>query len=293
VKLNDIDLNKLHVFRTVAESASMREAGERLLRTPSAVSQSVGSLERALGLKLFLRAGIRLELTDPGRRLLRQVRASEEGLQSTLDELRREPARVSGRVELGMPPGYPASALASGLSAALLRHPRLQLRLRFLPHAELAAELVRNRLQIALSLQPLRRWERRIQSVKLREERLILAMPASQKPRGSKLEALSVVDYYQNPLFIEGWLKHHSQKKVETQIRVYAANLEHVLELVRKGVGCAVVPRHAVEADLKAGTLTELGLDRRDPWVVNVWLNTLHAEAELSLGVRSVLAAMR
>ena len=55
MKLNDIDLNKLHVFRVVAESSNLKEAGAQLLRTPSAISQSLASLERFLGMALFRR----------------------------------------------------------------------------------------------------------------------------------------------------------------------------------------------------------------------------------------------
>jgi len=293
VKLNELDLNKLHVFRVVAESLSMREAGERLLRTPSAVSQSVTSLERSLGFQLFTRSGIRLELTEAGRRILRQVAESEQGLKALLDEVRGAPASVRGRVAIGMPPGYPAISLAEGLSGALLNHPELQLRLRFLSHAELAEGLQKGSLEMALSLQPLRQWNRRIKSVELREENLILAVPPRYRHLCTgELGDLPVVDYYQKPLLIEGWLKHHRQRRVKTRIRVFGSNLDHVLQMVFHGVGCAVVPRHVVAADLAAGTLIEHSLDRRRPWVVSVWLNAGKAPDQLSSGAHSVWDAL-
>jgi DNA-binding transcriptional LysR family regulator len=293
VKLNDLDLNKLHVFRVVAESSSMREAGERLLRTTSAISQSITSLEKSLGIPLFTRSGIRLELTDAGRRVFRHVTESEHGLSNLLDELRGTPSLVRGRVTLGMPPGYPAVSLAEGLSAALLNHPELQLRVRFLSHAELAGGLQRGELEMALSLQPLRAWNRRIQSVDLREDHLILAVPPRYRTLCSgELRELPVVDYYQKPLLIESWLKHHRQKRVKTRIRVFGSNLDHVLQLVFHGVGCAVVPRHVVEAELATGTLIEHSFDRRRPWFVSVWLNVWGSSDRMTLGARSVWDAL-
>lgn len=276
MKLNELDLNKFHVFRVVAESASMREAGERLLRTPSAVSQSVSALERDLGIRLFDRVGIRLRLTEVGRRLLEQVRVSEAGFQEVLEEIRGREGQLRGRATLGMPPGYPAASLADVLGTFLLSHPETQLRLRFQPHAKLAASLRTGKLDLALSLQPLRRWSARIHSRRIRKEELILAIPGRFRSLADQLPAqLPVVDYFQKPLLIEGWLRHHAIKRIEPRIRVYGSNLEHVLAMVRKGVGCAVVPRHLVQSEITHELLFEHRLDRRRPWRVGLWLNTV------------------
>jgi DNA-binding transcriptional LysR family regulator len=289
VKLNDIDLNKLHVFRVVAESDSMRDAGEKLLRTPSAISQSITSLEKSLAIQLFTRTGIRLDLTEAGRRILRQVKESEQGLSSLLNEVRGKPTLIRGRVTLGMPPGYPAVSLGEGVGEALLGFPELQLRLRFLSHADLALGLQKNLLEMALSLQPLRPLNRHIRSMKLREENLILAVPSRYRHLCvGELSELPVVDYYQKPLLIDGWLKHHRQRRVKTRLRVFGSNLDHVLKMVSSGVGCAVVPRHVIAQDLAAGTFVEHNLDRRRPWIVSVWLNAVRTPEQQSPGARVI-----
>jgi DNA-binding transcriptional LysR family regulator len=294
MKLNELDLNKLHVFRVVAESTSMREAGARLLRTPSAISQSVTSLEKSLGVQLFVRTGIRLELTEPGQLLLRQVKSGEDSLNATLDTLRAAPARVRGRVSLGLPPGYPAVSLAAPLSAALLKFPELQLRLRFLPHAELAEALHAGQVEMALSLQPLRFWQRRIKSAKLREETLILAVPGRYRYlcSGTFPADLPVVDYYQKPLLIEAWLKHHKLGRTQPKVRAYGETLDHVLQLVLHGVGCAVIPRHVIEDAIATGTLLEHPLDRRKPLRVSVWMNAMNPREKMPLASRSIRDAL-
>lgn len=261
----------------------MREAGEKLLRTSSAISQSITTLERSLDIKLFRRSGIRLELTEVGERILMQIKANESGLKALFDEISSGPKAVRGRVSLGLPPGYPALSISNGLSQALLKHPDLQLRLRFLSHAKLADDLIRNQLEVAVSLQPLRQWNRRIKSVGFCEENLILAVPRALKHLCTQTHhELPVVDYYQTPLLIEGWLKHHKQKKLKTKIRVYGSNLDHVLQMVRKGIGCAVVPRHIIANELSQGKLLEHALDKLNPWTVRVWLNIAGKPEELS-----------
>ncbi len=276
MKLNDLDLNKLHVFRVVAESLSMRESAERLFRTPSAVSQSISSLEVSLQTLLFNRVGIRLRLTEAGRALLTQVKRNEESLLSVIEQLQGRAEGIRGRIALGLPPGYPAASLSGALTDLLLEHPDLQLRLRFQPHEALARLLLKGDLDLALSFHPLRRWSARIRSEALRGEDLILVLPGLYRSLADQVPGkFPVVDYYQKPLLIEGWIRHHALKAAHPQIRVFGSSLEHVLAMVKRGVGCAVVPKHIVQNDLSYGGLLEHRLDKKNPWRAQIWVNTV------------------
>ncbi len=292
MKLNDLDLNKLHVFRVVAENGSLRLAAAQLLRTPSAMSQSISSLEASLALPLFRRIGIRLELTEAGRLLLKQIRVNEEALSQVLDSIRGTEDSVMGLVSLGLPIGYPAAPLGEPLTDTLQKCTALQLRLRFLNHSELAHSLKRGQLDLALSLQPLSAWNRRIRSLELRKEHLVLALPPSMRAQAAegKSLSLSVVDYFQKPLFIESWIRHHrlDPKRQRLEVRAFGATLEHVLEFVRRGLGAAVVPRAFVEQEIERGSLLEHALDRRNPLFVGVWLNAYHSPQKLSAGARVI-----
>lgn len=292
MKLNELDLNKLHVFRIVAESGSMRNAAARLLRTPSAISQAISSLEAALALPLFRRVGIRIELTEAGRLLLGQLRTNEDALSLLLGEIRGAQESVKGLVSLGLPIGYPAAPLGEPLTRILQKFSLLQLRLRFLNHAELAHSLKRGQVDLALSLQPLRAWNRRLHSQELRKEHLVLVLPPAFRAQAAETKFLHVpvVDYFQKPLFVESWVRHHrlAPKRQRLDVRAYGATLEHVLEFVRRGLGAAVVPRPFVEEEIGRGALLEHALDRRNPLFVGVWLNTYQAGAKLSSGARVI-----
>lgn len=286
VKLNDVDLNKLHVFRVVAESSNLKEAGAQLLRTPSAISQSLAGLERFLGIPLFRRVGIRLELTEQGQLLLEQIKANEQALQDVFEAMGQAPKAVRGLVSLGLPMGYSASSLGETLSDLLLQYSELQLRLRFMLHAELAEALDKGRLEMALSLQPLKIWSRTIKSVELKKEHMVLAIPHTLKHLvlDQTPFVMPLVDYFQKPLLFETWLKHHhfSAKKIQPQVKAYGASLEHVLEFVKKGVGCAFVPRHSIGDELDKGLLIEHPLDKKSPLFVTVWLNSHCTPSKLS-----------
>ncbi|NMO13405.1 LysR family transcriptional regulator [Pyxidicoccus fallax] len=70
--MND-ELEGMAVFVAVAESKSLREAGERLGVSGSAVSQALSKLEARLGVTLVQRTTRSLRLTDAGERLYASV----------------------------------------------------------------------------------------------------------------------------------------------------------------------------------------------------------------------------
>jgi DNA-binding transcriptional LysR family regulator len=71
----EFSLHQLKVFVAVAETLSFSRAAEELILTQPAVSMQVKGLERAVGMPLFDHVGKRIQLTAAGREL--QARAAE------------------------------------------------------------------------------------------------------------------------------------------------------------------------------------------------------------------------
>lgn len=70
-----INLRQLQIFIAIAKSGSTTAAGEHIALSQSAISASIGELERALNTLLFDRVGKRLLLNDHGRAMLPQAMA--------------------------------------------------------------------------------------------------------------------------------------------------------------------------------------------------------------------------
>lgn len=70
-----MDTNRLKYFCAVAESGSVRGAAELLHVSPPALSKAIHILEEELGIKLFVRSGRSILLTDAGFRLAEKSRA--------------------------------------------------------------------------------------------------------------------------------------------------------------------------------------------------------------------------
>lgn len=96
-------LDGLITFITVAEEKGFSAAAVKLGISPSAVSQSIRSLEQRLGLVLFNRTTRSVSLTEIGERYLERVQPALEQLSSASSDLGREADHPAGMLRLNVP----------------------------------------------------------------------------------------------------------------------------------------------------------------------------------------------
>lgn len=275
MKLNDLDLNKLHVFLAVAELGGVSPAARRLGRTRSAVSQSVSALEAALELALFDRVGKRMLLTRPGRRLHEQTREYQRGLERVIGELSAASGEVRGLVRIGLFLGFPRVRFASFVTRFRTMHPRASVRIVFAPQDDLERRLLANRLDCTFSFQTPESGGRLV-ATRLFEQKLVLVSGPRYFRRGfstDELPSVPVVDYYQSDPLIERWLAHHvGAGAPRPDVQIWAATTDMVLELVLDGAGVGVVPDSLVASYVKRRRLRVLSPRGRE-LTDFIWLN--------------------
>jgi DNA-binding transcriptional LysR family regulator len=276
MKLKNLDLNKLHVFATVADAGGVGAAAAARGRAPSPISQSVTGLERALGVNLFDRVGRRLVLTRGGQQLQQRLREYHAALQQTVDGLVDAGGEIHGQVRIGVYLGFPRLRLARFLARFVARHPRVRLRVVYAPQEDLSDRLLKNRLDVVLALHASAEASARIASTRLFEETLILVGRPRFLRRGVGVRALAgvpVVDYYQSDPLIRRWLAHHAPgQAIEPTVTIWAATTDLVLDLVLNDAGVAVLPRDVARPALRARRLVELR-PRGAPLIDHIWLN--------------------
>ncbi|WP_390914850.1 LysR substrate-binding domain-containing protein [Pseudosulfitobacter sp. SM2401] len=72
---DQISLNAVRIFATVAACGSFKDAAVRLAVTPGAVSRQILNLESAMGVQLFIRSNNAIRLSDTGTVFLRQCQS--------------------------------------------------------------------------------------------------------------------------------------------------------------------------------------------------------------------------
>lgn len=139
--------HELKAFVAVVEAGGFSAAARRMGESQSAISKAVGSLEKRLGVALFIRSTRNVNLTDQGQRYYDRTKP----LLAELDEADGETARttldVSGLVRIAAASTFGRLHVLPLLPALLARHPGLQVDLIL---SDFARDMVDDRIDLAI-----------------------------------------------------------------------------------------------------------------------------------------------
>lgn len=124
-KSQNISLNAVRVFLTVAQHNSIKDAASDMNVTSGAISHQVRALEDALGIKLFSRRNNSIALTDAGTRLMRRSMPGLLSMQAALDDVARDAHELRVRASMT----FASRWLIPRLNDFKKRNPRARLRL--------------------------------------------------------------------------------------------------------------------------------------------------------------------
>ena len=97
------DLAELSAFAAVAEERSFSRAAARLAVSPSALSHSMRSLEKRLGVQLLARTTRSVAATTVGSALLQELAPAFERIGKAVSETMKQRERPAGRIRLVIP----------------------------------------------------------------------------------------------------------------------------------------------------------------------------------------------
>lgn len=250
-----MELKQLEHFVLVSELGSFSRASLALGVTQPALSRQVRALEAELRHSLFRRHGRGVTLTESGEVMLNHARKALHQIALAREQLQGLDGRLAGHVAIGMPP-----SIARLLTVPFARE--IQHRL---PSASMSISegttqamqelVVSGRIDLALVYKFGTIAD--LDVVVLREERLFLvsAADASCKP-GSAGQPISVRDLAELPLIMPARpsvirMLVESQMAAQglaPRIALEVDGAGGILNLVRDGVGSAVLPLMSVQA---------------------------------------------
>jgi len=253
-------LEQLRTFVAVAETEHVSKAAASLFLTQGAVTQQLRHFEAALGLQLMERAGRGVRLTDAGKALAIACRAALRAVETVDDTARSMKALEAGSLDLGASPTCASYYLPSRLAAFSARYPAVKLTITVEPSAAIGAKVLAGALDCAvIEGEP----SPELVAVVIATDELVLVAhrdhPLSQLPRVTQAQLGSYRFLGRGP----GWAGEQNVRNIlgRAYDQSEVLNLGHP-EYVRAaavaGLGYAVVPKLAVEADLKAGDLKQL-----------------------------------
>jgi LysR family transcriptional regulator for metE and metH len=260
----DLEVRHLRLVREVHAAGSLTRAGAALHLTQSALSHQLRDIESRLGTALFLRVGKRMMLTPAGERLLRSADDVLGTIERTEEAIRHLGGARRGLLRLTTECYTCYHWLPALLKKYRQAHPQVDIRIDAAATAEPLAHLLEGRLDIAIVSDPVR--DRRIVARPLFDDELVLIVdrrhPLAEKTfvRVQDLAAETLLTYspkeessvYQR-FFVPAGVTPPVQQVQLT---------EAAIELVKAGLGVAVLARWSVEPHVKAGTLRAIPFTR-------------------------------
>jgi DNA-binding transcriptional LysR family regulator len=257
-----LDLAQLEIFLCIAEEKSFSRAAEKMLRTQPALSIAIKRLEEELGEPLFDRSSKSGTLTEAGRILLsyaqRMINMRDEAKEA-ISELR---GMFRGRLTIGANESTSLYLLPKLLLEYRRRHPQIKIEVFRNISEKIPSEVLERNLDFGfLSYDPM---HPSLQSLDVHRDELVLVVPPRHHLAGRK--QVTVKDLG-NEQFVAHNVKtpartrifdFFAQHRTPLNICIELATLETIKEFVKLEVGLAILPRLAVEEEIKAGELIEV-----------------------------------
>ncbi len=243
--MQNLNLQALEIFRTVAVEGSVSRAAVKLNRVQSNISTRIKQLERQLEKPLFRRQGRGLTLTPDGETLLAY---SERFLQLSMETSEAlKIGKPSGVFRIGAMESTAASRLPEILSRYHELYPGVDVELTTDTAGGLIQDLQNVDIDVAFIAEPLAFDWARTQPVF--EEKLILVAPSSYPPleNTSEISGKTVVAFEAGCAYrryLEGWLLETGI--VPGAIMAVSSYLA-ILACVSAGTGYAVIPQSVLD----------------------------------------------
>jgi DNA-binding transcriptional LysR family regulator len=246
-----MDFRHFKYFVAVAEERSFTRAAERLHISQPPLSRQIQQLEDEIGMKLLDRDARPLRLTEAGRFFYaRAVRLLEQVYETVT--MTRRIAQVERRLVIGFVPSTMYGALPR--IARLFRAVKPQTELVLVEKLSVEQNEALNAGRIDVGFGRLRLDDPRVKREVLREEPLVLAIPA-EHPLASAttpLSLLAAVPYTlliyprsPRPSYADQVLSLFRDKGVEPMTVHEVQEMQTALGLVASGMGLCVVPASA------------------------------------------------
>ncbi|MFF7191541.1 LysR substrate-binding domain-containing protein [Streptomyces sp. NPDC008222] len=145
-----MELRELRAFIAVAEKGSMSAAARHLHMSQPALSQTVGALERQLGLKLFIRSSAGVRLTQEGNTLLTEARAILARHEQAMRTMTACTDDGSGVLRIGIPLELSSDLLGPAMEQLAAACPETRVQARHMSTAAQMAALQTGELDVGL-----------------------------------------------------------------------------------------------------------------------------------------------
>jgi DNA-binding transcriptional LysR family regulator len=240
----------MEVFRAVMLTGSINGAAKMLFVSQPGVSRIVSHTEKSLGLKLFVRTRGKLVPTLEGEALFREVDEFYQHATRVNDFALGLSHGAAGTLNLCSSPSLSYTMMPAAIARFVQRYPRIHVNYHTTLLAGMAAEVLSNKVDLAVSVLPLEHPHLKVDS--FTTGKMVCVLPDHHEL--AQLGVVGLEDLARYPLVTHhpdvpfGKLVSGAFKAagLELTSRVNILQTEVACSLVRAGVGAAIVDEFTV-----------------------------------------------
>ncbi|OBJ72217.1 LysR family transcriptional regulator [Mycobacterium colombiense] len=235
-------LSQLKTFIAVVDQGGFTAAGRRLGLSQPAVSRTVATLEKELGLPLFLRRRDGLSLTEAGAIALTHAREAVRQLTLMRTEVAGLAGDLTGTLSLASVPSATGSLVAPQLRAFAQRHPAVTIRLLEGSENEILDWLDRGAAEAGVVSLPVKGLDVAV----LGDQQMVAVVPADS--RLASKDTITYAELAEEPFVrstggcAEVFMPIARRAGIEFDLAFEAREIAATLEIVRAGLGVSILP---------------------------------------------------
>lgn len=283
-------LEQWRMFKAVADHGGFHQAAEVVYKSQSTVHHAVHKLEETLGVPLLQVEGRKTLLTPAGEQLLRRINfllAEADRMENVALNLR---AGVESHLAIAVDEAFPRDILYQTLAAVSAEYPLIRIELLETILSGANELLGQGKAEIAVS--PFTLPDNLSEDICQLE---FVAVAGPQHPLTLPRRQLALEELKQCRQIVlrdSGLQQKKDVGWLGSEQRWTVSHVATSVELLRKNLGFAWLPRHAVQPFLDNGELVQLQLPRGSSRTYTFYLNFNDAET-LGPVARSFLGHLR
>lgn len=259
-----LETKQLKIFKTIVEVGSFTRAGARLNLSQPAISQHIRALEEHLGVPVLLRVGKRARPTPAGEVLLHCAEQVLDKIEDAERLLAEQGVGGGGVVRIGGADAACQHLLPTIVKEMLAQFPRVHLQLADGHTAAMLARVLAGELDAGLVTMPVDTDRIRVTEIG-RDELVAIVRPDHAWAERRRLQAIDFADeplilYDRESRLTETLLRFLLEEGVFPRVTIEVDQVAVMKELVRAGLGVAVLPAWVVRTEVELGWLRALPL---------------------------------
>lgn len=264
-----VTFKQLRYFDALARELHFGRAAEACSVTQPALSMQIQEFEHSLGLPLLERTRSGVQLTPQGgevaaraSHILGEVRNLVEYAQHGSDVL-------AGTLRLGVIPTMAPYILPRLLPLLRAQYPQLELYMRETQTHALLQELMDGKLDVLLLALPVKHPD--IETLKIMDDRFLLALPSDYSVSGELRATQSLVEHERLLLLEEGHclrdqaLSYCSLQQVQSVNTFGASSLSTIVEMVAAGYGLTLLPELSLGVETRGRDVKLMRFEDPEP----------------------------